>query len=163
MNHFKDCANVESIKFTYRKLCFKHHPDRPNGSTVMMQDINRQYQLALKSVHGKSSASTDGQEHTYYYHEQTEAKLMSVIDQLLKLHMQDITIGLIGTWLWIYGNSMPYRNQLKQLGCAWSGKRQSWYFHSGPRCKRSSSANLTELADKYGFKSFVHAVPALIH
>ena len=163
MNHFKDCANVESIKFTYRKLCMNHHPDRPNGSTVMMQDINHQYQLALKSVHGKSSASTDGEEHVYYYNADTEGKLMELINQLLKLQMVDVEIALIGTWLWVYGNSKAYKNQLKELGCSWHFKRKCWYFHTGKHRSRNSNADFDELGQKYGFKSFIHTTPALVN
>jgi len=164
MNYFNKLETVEEIKFTYRKLCMKFHPDRPDGSTEVMQQINQQYQHALKSVHGKSTASADGESHTYYYNADVEAALMEVINQLLKLRMQKVEVALIGTWIWIIGSTMPYKSYLKQLGCYWHSKRHCWYFHTGKHRTRHSGSGLVELGEKYGFKKFTTESPsALVH
>lgn len=163
MNYFAKFTTVEEIKFNYRKLCMEHHPDR-GGDTGTMQDINQQYQQALAAVHGQVSTGTDGQEHTYYYHADIETTLMELINQLLKLHMQEVEIALIGTWLWILGNTKPYKDHLRELGCRWHFRRKCWYFHNGKYRSSTSSAELSELGEKYGFKAFEpHKQPAISH
>ena len=80
--YFSNLNKVEEIKKVYRKLCFKHHPDR-GGDTAIMQEINSQYKKALQSVDGQKQTGSDGQEHTYYYNADIEQSLMDKISQLL--------------------------------------------------------------------------------
>ena len=153
MNYFIKFTTVEQIKFNYRKLCMEHHPDR-GGETETMQEINLQYQQALESAHGQVSSGTDGAEHQYYYHADIEAALMELINQLLQLHMKDVEIALIGTWLWIIGDTKPHKSHLRDIGCRWHFKRKCWYFHTGIYRVSTSSAELSELSEKYGYQSF---------
>lgn len=161
MNYFTNFKTVEQIKFNYRKLCMQHHPDR-GGDTAIMQEINKQYQQALKSVDGQVASGTDGHEHTYYYHADIEAALMDVINQLIQLQMQDVEIALIGTWIWVLGDTKPYKTQLRDIGCRWHFKRKCWYFHTGKYHRSHSSSELSELGEKYGFNVFTNK-PALVH
>jgi len=141
----------------------EHHPDR-GGDTGTMQEINRQYQQALGSAHGQVTTGTDGAEHQYYYHADIEAALMELINQLIKLRMQEVEIALIGTWVWIVGSTKPYKTYLKELGCKWHFKRKCWYFHTGKYRSSTSSSELSELSEKYGYKSFApEQQPALVH
>ena len=163
MNYFIKFETVEEIKFNYRKLCMEHHPDR-GGDTETMQEINKQYQQALESVNGQVSPGTDGADHTYYYHADIEAALMDVINQLIQLRMQDVEIALIGTWLWIIGDTKPYKSQLRNIGCRWHFKRSCWYYHTGTYRSSTSSAELSDLSEKYGYQSFKpKQQPALVH
>ena len=128
-----------------------------------MQEINQQYHAALQTANGQVSTGTDGHEHTYYYHADIESKLMELISQLLKLRMQAVEIALIGTWLWILGDTKPYKSKLRELGCKWHFKRKCWYFHTGKYRSSLSSSELSELGEKYGFKAFTQEQPELIH
>jgi len=140
-----------------------YHPDR-GGKTSTMQLINVQYQQALQLVDGQISTGTDGAEHQYYYHANIELALMEVISQLIKLNMQEVEIALIGTWVWIIGNCKPYKGTLKVLNCKYHFKRKCWYFHTGIYRASHSSSHLSELGEKYGFKSFSpNQAPSLTH
>ena len=162
MNYFIKFETVEQIKFNYRKLCMEHHPDR-GGDTETMQEINKQYQQSLKSVDGQVASGTDGQEHQYYYNADIEAALMEIIDQLIHLNMQAVEIALIGTWLWIIGETKLFKTQLRDIGCRWHFKRKCWYYHTGKYHRSNSSSELSELGEKYGFTVFTDKQPASIH
>lgn len=152
--YFSQLQTVESIKKEYRKLCMKFHPDRNGGDLEQMKQVNVEYKTALKNVDGQVSRDTAGKEHKYYYNEQTEQDLMDKINELLSLNMVDVDVAIIGCWIWITGNTKPYKEQFKKLDCKYNGKRKCWYFHTGKSRKAYSKSGLTELAMKYGYKSF---------
>ena len=162
MNYFSNFKTVEQIKFNYRKLCSINHPDR-GGNTETMQEINRQYKLALKSIDGQTSVGTDGAEHTYYYHADIESALMDKLNELFQLRMAEVEIALIGTWLWLLGSTRPYKDYLRNLGFRWHHKRKSWYFHTTQYRSATSSAELSDIAEKYGCKVFTDKQPVSIH
>lgn len=152
--YFDHLSTVEDIKAEYRRLAKQHHPDL-GGDTATMQDINNQYLEALQNCDGQTSTGSDKKEHTYYYNEDLEKMIMEVIDKLLTLKMADVDIILIGTWVWIKGDTKPHKEDLKGLKCRWHGKRKCWYWAS-PNRRRSFSTNgsLSDLAEKYGSKHF---------
>ena len=152
MNHnfFANCTTVEEIKATYRRLAREHHPDL-GGNPEVMKALNNAYEKALKGCHGKESIGTDGQPHTYKYNEEIERDVMDAIFALLALDMQGVEITLIGLWIWLTGDTKPYKAQLKELKCRWNPNRGCWYYRpEALGYRRSSGANLEELAEKYG-------------
>ena len=109
MNYFKEAGTVEEIKYCYRKLCMKFHPDR-GGSTETMQAINAEYQSALQAVNGQQSYNSNGQQFTYHYKEDIETAIMDIIDVLLSMKMPGVDIVLIGVWVWIMGDNRNMKN-----------------------------------------------------
>lgn len=148
-------TTVEAIKKQYRRLCMVHHPDR-GGDTETMKKINSEYCEALKAVHGQEQVSDDGKTHTYYYNENIEQALMDKISELLSIRMNEVDIALIGTWLWITGKTKEYKDKLGKAGakCKWHSKRKCWYWHEGKYKSTRSKDGLSELASKYGYRSF---------
>ena len=152
-NYFQDCTTVEEIKALYKKLAMENHPDL-GGDTATMQEINNQYQQALKKCQGQKSTDENGKEHTYKYNESVEVDLMRVISELLALKM-DADVYLIGTWVWILGDTKPHKEQLKELKCRWHAQRAAWYYRDeSNRGYGSSKGGLSDIADKYGCKKF---------
>ena len=147
--YFASATTVEDIKALYRKLAFKHHPDL-GGDLVTMQIINGQYEAALRGVDGTESVGSDGKTHVYRHCPETERAIMEMIDKLISLSMEDVDVLLIGTWLWITGETKPYKDALGGLGCRWNSKRGAWYYQTGKRRYRPSGASLNELGIKYG-------------
>ena len=67
------------------------------------------------------------------------------------IHFSDITIEIIGNWLWIGGNSFPYRKELKELGFKWASQKKTWYWHSEAFRKRSHrNLSMNDIRDYYG-------------
>lgn len=150
MNYFKDCQTVADVKKLYKELAMKHHPDL-GGDTATMQIINRQYEEALKAMDGQTTTDSDGNPHTYTYSHETESTLMEIIDRLLALQMVSVDIYLVGLWVWIDGDTKPYKESLKELGCRFHGVRKCWYFATTTsRYRKNSGKGIDDIAETYG-------------
>jgi hypothetical protein len=156
MNWFSGLTTVEEVKAHYRKLAMQHHPDR-GGDTATMQDINAQYHAALKGMDRQTSKGADGETHTYYYNEYVEQSVMDKLAEVLRIKA-DMTIMLIGRWLWVEFAKKPDRavlDQLKGIKFMWHSKRSMWYWHppTGQRTKYSGLP-MENLAAAYGYKEY---------
>jgi len=156
MNWFQGCSTVAEIKKRYHKLAFTWHPDvskNPNA-TAVMKEINAAYHAALKNANKQTSVGADKKQHTYYYNKDIEQAIIDKIAELLSLKMIDVTIELVGTWVWIHGNTRAYKEQLKTLKCKWNSKRKMWYWHNGKYRKRHSPMGFDYLRRIYGAEVF---------
>jgi hypothetical protein len=149
MNYFQGCSTVAEIKVQYKKLAFQYHPDL-GGDVEIMKDLNNQYEKALKGCNGQTTQGSDGKDHVYKWDEETERKLVEIIDKLLSLQMSGVGISLIGIWVWITGDTKPHREQLKEMGCKWHATRGCWYYKPYESRHWGSSASLEDLAKTYG-------------
>jgi hypothetical protein len=144
-----DGLTVAEIKSAYRRLARENHPDL-GGDTEVMQEINRQYEAALKACNGQVSRDAEGTEHTYKWDEETERRLMEMIDKLIAIKMENVNIDLIGIWIWITGDTKPHRKILKAMGCIWHSTRGCWYYKPYEGKHWGSDASLEDLAKTYG-------------
>ena len=154
MNYFNNCQTVNDIKKTYRELCFQFHPDLHADEwekyNELMKEVNAQYQAALNNSNGETFFGDDNQEHTYYYNQDIEEEVAQKIQELIALRMENVQIWLIGTWVWVEGNTYQYKNQIKQLGLRWHSKRKMWYFRKAQYKRSYSKKSFDELKDMYG-------------
>ena len=148
MKYFKDCTTVEAVKKAFRKLAMTHHPDR-GGSVETMKEINSQYQAALKSLDGQQ----DGK-FTYHYNQEKESNIADKIQEVLGLHLPNVEVMLIGTWIWVNGDTKPHKESLKNIKFKWHAKRQCWFYSEDKKTRYNNKTSLEGLASKYGFKSF---------
>lgn len=152
--YFSQCIKPEHIKKLYRELAMIHHPDR-GGDIEVMKEINRQYHEALKSYDGFATFSDENKAYTYKYNQETEQAVMDKIGELLALQLRGVHIALIGTWIWVTGETKPVKDSLKGAGLSWNANREAWCWHlGGYRRLRQSSANFSQLAQKYGYSEF---------
>jgi len=135
----------------------QNHPDR-GGDTETMKAINVEYHKVLQSFDGFKSKGFDDREHTYHYSREGEQLIMNKIHELIAIGMINVEIQLIGSWIWITGNTKPYKAQLGKNGakCKWHNKRTAWYWHkpSKARTKYAKHADLDDIAATYGATSF---------
>ena len=154
--YFKDVNTLEELRRQYRDLLKKFHPDNANGSTETTQEINAEYDRlfkVLKDRHEKSAdnkesnAKTDFNNMKYDF---TEDELLREMLQKV-IHLSDITIEIIGNWLWLSGNTYQYREELKDLGFKFAGQKKSWYWHSEAFRKRShKKLSMEDIRNYYG-------------
>jgi hypothetical protein len=154
-HYFSNCQTVAEIKSEYRRLALLHHPDR-GGDTETMKQINRQYKVALEQSHGETSTGSDGEQHTYYYNEYVEQAIVDKVAEFFALQLPDsVEIALIGTWLWVTGDTKPHKDAIKSIKMRWHSKRVAWYFKTGKqRSTYNANASLGDLAAQYGYKKF---------
>ncbi|PAF42405.1 hypothetical protein [Helicobacter sp. 11S02629-2] len=130
---FLEISNLKEAKTLYKKLALSLHPDK-GGSTEAFQTLNQIYNLYL--------------ENRLYFSSQTKInlELEKVISHLL--HIQDITIEVVGKWIWISGNTKEHKDTLKDLGFKYASKKKMWYY--GETKKRHAPQEMEEIRAKYG-------------
>lgn len=65
--------------------------------------------------------------------------------------LPEIHAEIIGTWLWIDGNTFPVKEKLKAAGFRWSHNRRKWYYSesAGAKYCRSSKKDFEEIRKQY--------------
>jgi hypothetical protein len=133
MKFFQSVSTLEELKKEYRKLCFKYHPDR-GSSREEFQELNNEYEKLKKEFEEERKVAID-------------EKYMEIIDQLRGF---DVTIKIVGTWIWVEGDTEPIKNKLKELKMRWAPKKKKWYFHLGSyRRWGKKEYSMEEIEKKY--------------
>jgi hypothetical protein len=140
-NYFTDCCTLEEVKRRYKELAMQHHPDR-GGNTATMQDINNEYESIIKNPFFEFAKQPEQEQEEFI-------KYPEIINQIIGL--QGIIIELIGNWIWLSGNTYPYRSKLKEIGFYFAPKKVMWY-HRPPEYKSSNKnpKTIEYIRNKYG-------------
>lgn len=145
--YFEGVETMEELKERYRELALKWHPDRKTGDIEKMTAINNEYEHLFEVI--KESEINSGNKQAYYW--QADDNFREIINTLQNI--ADISIELVGSWLWIDGNTYPVKDTLKELKFRWSRKKKKWYWFSGiekSKKRRSSKKSHKEIQAKYG-------------
>ena len=122
--YFDSCKCIEDVKEQFRDLAKRLHPD--NGGDAeefkrMMQDYTAVFKR-LKNIH--RTAEFNGQPH-----KESKEIPEAFADIILKvIHMDGVTIEIIGSWVWLSGNTYPYKDQIKAAGFWYSKSKKAWYW-----------------------------------
>lgn len=144
-NLFNEAKDRKSLKSLYRKLSFENHPDR-GGNEENMKIINCLYEEFFYKLKDLDSNGNEAQEETQF---ETSEFFMNIISELVKL--QGIKIELIGSWLWLSGNTFFHKDKLKELSCFWSRSKKLWYWNGDEEKKNiRTSSKFQDLKDRFG-------------
>ena len=147
---FGTCSTPQDVKNLYRKLALQNHPDR-GGSNKAMQAVNAAYHAALERLHGFVTQGTDGKDHRYYYNRKVEQAVMDKVAELLRATLTGCSIEIIGTWVWVSGETKQHQAKLNSAKCRWHSKREMWYWHTPTAYRRKyTGASMNELRRMYG-------------
>lgn len=81
--------------------------------------------------------------------EELEKALAEKIEEFKKL--DGITAELVGSWIWLAGETKKHAPELKKMGCKWAPKKLKWSFHFGPSYyKKGKERDYEEIKAKYG-------------
>ena len=150
MKYFSNCATLDELKKAYRAAAMANHPDR-GGDTATMQRINAEYAARfeeLKRVQNEAAAAdTTGRTKATA---ESAGDFIQIITELLK--MEGLTVELCGRWLWIGGETMKHKEQLKGLGCRWSSSKKlwSWHFAEDGDTWHRGKRTMKQIRQKYG-------------
>ncbi len=148
MNWFNNPKTLEELKKQYKTLAMKHHPDH-GGTVEDMQQINAEYDRLfekLKNVHNTAEGTTyTSREETT----ETPSEFKDIINRLITF--VGVNIEICGSWIWVTGCTIDYREELKQLHFRWSKSKVAWYYHREEYRKSTKRTyTLDEIRDLYG-------------
>jgi curved DNA-binding protein CbpA len=135
------------IKERYRDLAKKHHPDL-GGDTATMQAVNAEYERILKDAYRKTGMEEEKVNERWAMDEEVAAVAMKVF-RLRK----ELVVELCGVWLWITGPTFFAKDDLKALGCRFSGQKKAWYYRreiDGAYKRHGKAIELEAIRRKYG-------------
>lgn len=159
--YFKNVQTLDELRKQYKDLLKKYHPDN-GGSEEETKAINVEYERLfkiLKDNHSRQNTAdgnADGN-HSSYDNSYDNMKYDFAEDELLRemlqkvIYLSDITIEIIGAWLWISGNTYPHRKELKEMGYKWASNKKMWYWKSEVYQKKSrKTLSMDEIKSYYG-------------
>jgi curved DNA-binding protein CbpA len=141
-------TTAEELKKLYRTLAMLHHPDRPNGNEEAFKVINNEFEYLfgkLKDTHtnAKGETYTSNRPTT-----ETPAEFMDIISKLVNLNL---TIEIVGTFVWVSGDTKPHRELLKSLNFKFSSNKLAWYLPpKGYRKYNNKQYTLDEIKRMFG-------------
>lgn len=135
--------SVEELKKHYRELSRQYHPDLNPEGLEIMKIINNEFET-LFDIMNKS--------------EETAKQFIDIINNIINL---DITIEIIGSWIWCSGNTYNCKDALKSNGFKWASKKKMWYYNPDENYKKRSKKELSieDIKSKYGFETIKKANP----
>lgn len=148
MTYFKHCKTIEDVKATFKELAKKLHPDC-GGNAEEFKAMMQEYKIAfdrLKNIHTNSKGETYESKKASTETAEQFAEIIGAI-----IHLEGIKIEIIGTWVWVTGNTYEYRGIFKQAGFTWSKSKKAWY-HAGEKLegKRRGQYTMKQLRSKWG-------------
>lgn len=155
MKYFNNISTLEELRKQYKELLKKYHPDNTNGSEEATKAINAEYDnlfKLLKDKHTNTDNKVDDSKTTYEdmkYNFEEDEKLREVLQNIIIL--QGINIEIIGSWLWVDGDTYAHKDTLKALGFRWAKEKKKWYFHPESFRKRSNKKlSMNDIRNYYG-------------
>ncbi len=135
LKEFKGVEGINEAKKIYKQLAKKLHPDMVGGDEESFKLLNAIY--------------TDLIEHKIYFSNdfKIDIELEKVIS--LILHFENITIELVGSWVWVSGDTKEIKEKLKELGFKWASKKKMW-FYGEMKGRNPQEKSMEEIKSKYG-------------
>lgn len=134
LKEFQDIEGINEAKKIYKTLAKKLHPDI-GGSEEDFKILNEIYNNLI--------------EHKIYFSNSSkfDIELEKIIS--LILHFENINIELIGSWIWVNGDTKEIKEKLKEIGFKWASKKKMWYYGE-MKAKNPNPKSMEEIKTKYG-------------
>ena len=134
LKEFQDIEGINEAKKIYKTLAKKLHPDI-GGSEEDFKILNEIYNNLI--------------EHKIYFSNSSkfDIELEKIIS--LILHFENINIELVGSWIWVSGDTREIKEKFKEIGFKWASKKKMWYYGE-MKAKNPNPKSLDEIKAKYG-------------
>lgn len=131
LNEFKGVEGINEAKRIYKQLAKKLHPDMEGGDEESFKLLNAIYTNLI--------------EHKIYF--SNDFKINVELEKVISLilHFENITIELVGSWVWVSGDT----KEIKELGFKWAMKKKMWYYGE-MKSKNPTPKSMEEIKSKYG-------------
>ena len=135
INEFKGVEGINEAKKIYKNLAKKLHPDMVSGDEESFKLLNAIYNDLI--------------EHKIYF--SNDIKIDIELEKIISLilHFENITIELVGSWVWVSGDTKEIKDKLKELGFKWASKKKMW-FYGEMKGRNPQEKSMEEIKSKYG-------------
>lgn len=143
MKYFKNVNTLEELKKEYRKLAKRYHPDVNVDGLEIMKAINNEYEKLFKELQRTGT-------------KQEKAENVNMFKDIInKIISFDVEIEIVGTWIWLSGNTYSVKDRLKEIGFEWSRGKKKWYYFDGiekAKKRKGTGKSYEEIKNMYGSK-----------
>ena len=144
--YFNDCRTEEQVKARFTELAKKFHPDN-GGDAEQFKAMMNEYKEAFKQykgIHEDSKGQTYTKETAYSAEDFAE-----IIEKII--HFEGVKIEIIGSWIWVSGNTYNYREALKENKFFFSKSKKAWYNNGADKKSfRKGHFTLEQLRERWG-------------
>ncbi len=131
---FKGIEEINEAKKIYKQLAKKLHPD-VGGSDELFKMLNSIYTNIIENK-------------IYFSNEfKFDLEIEKIISQIL--HFENIVIEVVGSWIWLSGDTKSIKDNLKELNFKWAFKKKMWYYGE-MKGRNPKEKSLEEIKSKYG-------------
>jgi len=136
-------SNIDELKKQFKKLAFQFHPDITGKDTNReMQEIIQEYEIAMQEI---------GKIHNKNY--TFDQEYIDLINALIKLNMKNVTIEICGWFVYVTGDTKPFRKQLGKdgIGLIWNPKKTCWYYKPAWYYKKNKNTwSMNKIRETWG-------------
>lgn len=133
---FHGINTLEELKKAYRKMALIHHPDRGGNEKdfiALKDEFDRLFKVYEKKESQRTYTDRKTGEQKEYTKKAASAEdleqFKSIIDAVI--FMDGVEVEILGTWVWLTGNTKQHKEKLKELNFKWSKPKNAWYWHEG--------------------------------
>ena len=133
-NEFIEVAGINEAKIIFKRLAKILHPD-VGGTNEEFKILNTIYNDLISN--------------NLYFSNDTkyDIELEKIISQIL--HFENITIEVVGSWIWLSGDTKIIKDKLKDLNFKWASKKKMWYYGE-MKGRNPRQKSMSEIKSKYG-------------
>ncbi len=146
----------QDVKSQYRDLIKKYHPDM-NGnseeSNENMKQINAEYEYLLPIADKLEEQELKSENKKKTTRHDINDGYREIIEKIIFLN--GLKIEIMGSWVWVSGNTYAYFTQFKEYGFKWSKNKKAWYWYNGIDNQKNyfkGHYNLQQIRSRYGSK-----------
>lgn len=143
MKYFSDIKTLEELRKEYKRLVKIYHPDN-GGSEEEIKAINAEYEILFEIL--KNGSSEKEKENKYNMDEDA-----AIREMLNKVSNLNVNIDVVGTWIWIGGNTYSVKETLNSLGFKWCSNKKMWAWHYGEWKRVRGKRSYEQIKEKYGY------------
>lgn len=137
-------TTLDSLKKQYYQLAKRYHPD-VGGNNEEFKAVGAEYEAIQKLLLKGNNFTTQNASNEQNISDAFKA----IIDRII--HIPGINIEIIGSWIWVSGNTFPVKEELKNAGFKFQGAKKMWFWHAGDYTKRGKGEiSIEEIRANYG-------------
>jgi len=157
--YFTNCASVEDVERTKEKMyeMFGLNAVPKEGFPrkavdAEYRDIRKYFESVEKSkASAKDDLDRDDIPKASENNPETNSKELTQDEILAKINPLNLDIEICGKWIWIRGNTSPYKDYLKELKLRYSPGKKSWYWRPNKyRSFNNQPIDMEEIRRIYG-------------